>query len=40
MVGHDGLKEADRYGLWPWAVGALLSLGIMVAMFYLSRGFY
>jgi hypothetical protein len=39
MVGHEGLAEADKYGMSAWVVGVLMSGAIVALMFGLSLGF-
>jgi hypothetical protein len=39
MVGREGLEEADKYGIWAWIAGGLLSAGVVLLMFGLAQGF-
>ena len=39
MVGHEGLEEAEKYGLAAWVVGALLAAALIALMFGLAQGF-
>ncbi len=39
MVGHEGLAEADKYGLTAWIVGGLLAAGLVGLMFGLAQAF-
>lgn len=39
MVGREGLEEADKYGIWAWVAGGLLSAAVIMSMFWLAQGF-
>lgn len=39
MLGEEGRKGDQTYGPWPWIVGLMAGVMIIVLMFVLATGF-